>query len=271
MFISHKYKAIFIHIQRTGGNSVQKLFEDTDPELIEAIAIDPARKRTKHCFVTDIKSTIDPAAFEAYTKFCVVRNPFDRMVSWYSMFQNGFGKDDAMMKVSNQAEPIGIYLRGLKMLNNPRFPYANQVRNVWINAFQWLNRAETNSFDEIAMRYTTIGANVMNEIQKHVQCFNDFVNLPCDHPSGLFERFYINQLDYIVDQDDTVLVNRILRFEHLAEDFAQLAQEIGFDGQLPHINKSTRGDNYRSYYDDQTRQAIFERFRRDFDYFGYSF
>lgn len=48
MFISHKYQALFVHIQRTGGNSIQKIFEEADPDLIDTIAVDPAKKRTKH-------------------------------------------------------------------------------------------------------------------------------------------------------------------------------------------------------------------------------
>ncbi|PCI30780.1 MAG: hypothetical protein COB67_01105, partial [SAR324 cluster bacterium] len=58
MFISHKYKVIFIHIQRTGGNSIHKIFQEHDPELQESIPVHSLKKRTKHCFASDTKEAI---------------------------------------------------------------------------------------------------------------------------------------------------------------------------------------------------------------------
>ncbi len=82
MFISHRYQAIFVHIQRTGGNAIQKAFEVQDPDLVQTIPVAPEKQRTKHCFATDIREAVGDELFGRYTKFCVVRNPFDRMVSW---------------------------------------------------------------------------------------------------------------------------------------------------------------------------------------------
>lgn len=87
MFISHRYRIIFIHIQKAGGSSIQRLFEQLDPELVTNIAIDPAKQRPKHCFARDIAEVIDDEMFRAYTSFSVVRNPFDRLVSWYWMLK----------------------------------------------------------------------------------------------------------------------------------------------------------------------------------------
>jgi len=78
MFISHKYKVIFVHIQRTGGNSIHKIFQEFDQDLLVNLNFEPAKKRTKHCFVSDIKVLIEDDIFSNYTKFCVVRNPYDR-------------------------------------------------------------------------------------------------------------------------------------------------------------------------------------------------
>lgn len=87
MFISHRHKIIFIHIQKAGGSSIQRLFEQLDPELVTQIAIDPAKNRPKHCFATDISEVIGKQMFDEYTTFSVVRNPFDRLVSWYWMLK----------------------------------------------------------------------------------------------------------------------------------------------------------------------------------------
>ena len=94
MFVSHRYRVIFVHIQRTGGNSINKVFRDHDPELVELVPIAPEKQRTRHGYISDLKAALDPAVFKSYTKFAVVRNPFDRFVSWYFMFKHGLGDDE---------------------------------------------------------------------------------------------------------------------------------------------------------------------------------
>jgi hypothetical protein len=215
MFISHKYKVIFIHIQRTGGNSIHKAFREFDPNLLETISIAPSKRLIRHGSISDIKAAIDDEIFKNYTKFCVVRNPYDRMLSWYFMFKYGYGD--------------GIWLPD-----------------------------------------KTVGDQVTNEVNKNANNFEEFVMLPKNHESGFFKRFYANQLDYISDQK-LILVDRILKIENLTNDFDNLAREIGFEGSLPHVNKTTDRENYRKYYNDITKSLIFKRFHKDFEYFGYTF
>ena len=220
MFISHAYKVIFIHIQRTGGNSIRKIFAEYDPDFIEKIPLDPSKKRFKHCYASDLKAAVPEELFKSYLKFGVVRNPFDRMVSWYSMFEH---------PETIQTVPFA---------QNP----------------------------ELA----TTGLDVLLEISKYVESFEAFLQAPRDHEKGLFERFYVNQVDFISEHGQ-VIVDRILRFEKLPWDFENFAREIGFAGTLPHTNESKRETDYRSYYNDVTKEIIAQRFQRDLDYFGYQF
>ncbi len=220
MFISHKYKVIFVHIQRTGGNSIQKAFELFDPELQIKLPFPAELKRIKHPFVTDIESVLDSELFQNYTKFCTVRNPYDRIVSWYSMF-----KHKTVEKVSTEEFPSLVKL----------------------------------------------GEAIESEIEKRVHTFEDFLQLPQNDPSGLFARFYVPQLTFISDQKGHILVDKILHFENLAEDFAKFAQKIGFEGTLPYTNRSIREKNYHDYYNDRLKAEIQRRFKNDFEYFGYSF
>jgi hypothetical protein len=221
VFVSHKYKVIFVHIQRTGGNSVYRAFESHDSALQIKLPFPPELKRLKHSLVTDIKAVLDAEIFQNYTKFCTVRNPYDRMVSWYSMF-----KHKTMEKLVTIEE----------------FPELVKLREA-----------------------------VEQEIENQVDTFEDFVGLPKNHPSGLFARFYVPQLAFISDKDGRILVDRILHFENLSEDFAQFARDIGFEGMIPHSNRSIRERSYRGYYTDALQQEIQHRFKDDFEYFGYRF
>ena len=46
-------------------------------------------------------SETDQKVFKNYLKFCVIRNPFDRVVSWYSMFKHQTGVKNAVMDAVN--------------------------------------------------------------------------------------------------------------------------------------------------------------------------
>lgn len=219
MFISHRYHVIFVHIQRTGGNSIRKLLNQEDPDLINKIALDSTQLRIKHCFASDIRQAIDPDCFNRYTKFCVVRNPFDRMISWYAMF-----KHQTTEKVPQ-----------------------HQFPDLW-----------------------QLGEQSGIEIAKHTDSFETFLAMPEEAEHGFFKRFYYNQLDYLTDHEGKLLVDKVLRFENLEEDFRSLAKAIGIKAPLPHVNQSVRED-YRRHYTPETRMEVERRFQRDINYFEYSF
>lgn len=272
MFISHKYKTIFIHIQRTGGNSIQKLFEEADPELIETVEVDPANKRIKHCYAVDIAKAIDPEIFNGYTKFAVVRNPFERMVSWYSMFKHGFSKDDRMVKVEARPRLAEIYYQGVNRITDLKFSKRDWLFNAWDFLFQRLpmDSNSANSQQQVAIRFAQTGTNIMLAIEQDASTFEEFISLPPEHADGLFSRFYVNQLDYI-SSNDKLLVDRVLRLETLTGDFNALANEIGLDTNLEQINSIARKTHYRNYYTTETKELVSKRFQRDLDYFGYEF
>jgi hypothetical protein len=271
VFISHRYQAIFIHIQRTGGNAVQTAFEEQDPELVQMIPIDPAKQRTKHCFATDIRAAVGEEVFGRYTTFCVVRNRFDRLVSWYSMFKQGWGHDHAAVKLNPGSPLLALYNRGLPLIHrHPRLTAA-YVR-IWSRL---LARSRPGGHHDGvadgALRHMDIGARVMAEVNRRAASFDDFVRLTREHPQGLFERLYTNQWDFIADGGDRLIVDEVLRFERLAEDFARLAQQLQFPGTLRHVNRSRRDADYRRHYNPTTRALIEDRFHCDIERLGYEF
>jgi len=69
--INHKHKFVFIHIPKTGGTSIESLFINN--AHIKDVA-------GKHNMVSDIGSEF----LKKYFTFTFVRNPWDRMVSYYN-------------------------------------------------------------------------------------------------------------------------------------------------------------------------------------------
>ena len=68
--ISHKHKIIFIHIPKTAGTSIDNFFTGSFQ---------------RHSCAKDYQSYLKDIIFKEYFKFTVVRNPWDLIVSLYSM------------------------------------------------------------------------------------------------------------------------------------------------------------------------------------------
>jgi hypothetical protein len=84
-------------------------------------------------------------------------------------------------------------------------------------------------------------------------------------------KFFMPQVSWITGEDGRILVSFVGRFERLQADFDTLCATVGRTSRpLPHLNRSERGE-YRSYYDDETRDIVAEWFRSDVEAFGYTF
>ncbi len=75
---THKYNTIFIHIPKVAGTSVLNIFMN-----------DVQRDHLTYREFMRSSSTL----FNAYYKFCFVRNPYDRMVSTYEYLKAGGDRD----------------------------------------------------------------------------------------------------------------------------------------------------------------------------------
>ena len=81
MIINHKYKFIFIHIQKTAGSSIKNVLHD----------IKGTKKlHSSHSMI----NVLSLDEYKDYFKFCFVRNPWDRLYSWYNMIQQKGNHND---------------------------------------------------------------------------------------------------------------------------------------------------------------------------------
>ena len=86
MRISHKYKFVFIAVPRTGSTSVRRVLDDiSDIKSTYKYLRNEANPYYHHITAAEVKYIFlqNSWDWDSYTKFCVVRNPYDRAVSLY--------------------------------------------------------------------------------------------------------------------------------------------------------------------------------------------
>lgn len=87
-------------------------------------------------------------------------------------------------------------------------------------------------------------------------------------------RLFADLGRWLADADGRIAVDRVLRFERLADDWVDLARELGLEGALPHENASmrTRGPHdYRDRYDSTARAIVERHFAMTLAAFPYAF
>lgn len=94
-------KFIFIHLQKTGGSSIEYALSDYAHEDV-VLNDDNTEFDDKHItfykrnrFSKSLENTFSKNKLENYFKFSIVRNPWDRMVSWWMWMlkEDAFGYD----------------------------------------------------------------------------------------------------------------------------------------------------------------------------------
>ena len=80
--IIDQYKAIFVHIPKNAGTSIEKYFGNG------SVRIQP----NKHADINEIKTKFKNS-YNNYKKFTIIRNPYDKMVSWYFYLKRNLGEN----------------------------------------------------------------------------------------------------------------------------------------------------------------------------------
>ena len=78
--IIEEYKTIFVHIPKNAGTAIKALYGNS------SFRIQPP----KHANIHEIKKMF-PEVYNSYSKFTIVRNPYDKMVSWYFYLKRNIG------------------------------------------------------------------------------------------------------------------------------------------------------------------------------------
>ena len=122
--ISFQKRFLFVHIPKTAGNSIQSVLRDySEDELvalrgeqdgIERFGLrNPEYKIKKHSMLAEYRAALGVGRFAELYKFTCVRNPWDRMVSYYfTPTQDTVAWDRTKFrKIISEALSVADYLR----------------------------------------------------------------------------------------------------------------------------------------------------------------
>lgn len=83
MLFSRERRVLFVHIQKTGGKTIEHILYQRTPDLQKVLGM--------HDHAKWAKPQMPPDVWDSLFKFAFVRNPWDRLVSWYSMIRQSVG------------------------------------------------------------------------------------------------------------------------------------------------------------------------------------
>lgn len=101
--------------------------------------------------------------------------------------------------------------------------------------------------------------------------FDAFVRRVVEIPDAKANRHFRSQYTFLTDRRGRLLPRFIGRYENLAEDFNRLQEMLGVSGlSLPTVRKSER-QAFQSYYTEELRELVADRYKRDIELFEYRF
>ena len=132
------------------------------------------------------------------------------------------------------------------------------VRNPW-------DKVVSHYHYRVLTNQTGLGANTIG--------FNQWVKRTYGEQDPTFynnPKMFMPNIGWIADEQNNILVNKVIRFENLDTEFDEVCGELRLSVELPHVKKS-KHNHYSRYYDQDTIQIVSEWFKSDIDAFGYQF
>lgn len=105
MVISERARCIFVHIQKTGGVSVESALRRHDATIGSSL-----HDGRRHLFAREIRAILPQDQWDRSFKFAFVRNPWDRLVSWYHMCIQSSAPNEFAKHVQQQAPTFEAFV-----------------------------------------------------------------------------------------------------------------------------------------------------------------
>lgn len=229
MIISHQHKFIFIKTAKTAGTSIEVFLSgQCGPNDILTPIFPPVEGHQPR----NHEGLVNPI-------FEILRSPFVPLSAWRHMF------------IKRQR-----FYRHM-----PAWVVRRRVPNeIWNSYFKFC--VERNPWDKILSHY-------------HMLAYRKAGSLSLDQylANG---KFPINYIRYTAPSGDKIIVDRVLRYENLKSDLAEVFSHVGvkFEGTLGVRAKSEYRTDRRPYqevFNEAQRRIVEKAFAREIELHGYRF
>ena len=234
---------MFIHIPRTGGTSIEKFFDfkATDFGNMETAQHHTLREYKKHYNI------------KKYFTFTFVRNPWERLVSWF---------------IWSHAEEA--YYRYTTSISRPCFSYSYQN---WYYGRELLQNKEIKLFDKkFFLGFKNAFCEFINDLQEkrlRVDKESDNCNFAHNRIRG---RWVMPQVKWLRDGRGNINLDYIGKFENYKNDFKNILSlnNIKYKKLSLHAHMHRR-PNYKNFYTSEGRSCVEKLYKDDIEYFNYEF
>ena len=240
MPVSHQYKALFIHIPKTGGGSIE-----------QALGIYGINNKGSNIHCTKIfygYREITPDRLEEFNDNCPKEKVFhccNRGIKRYLkkyFFYPVYEEHKAL-----QHWTLLEIRKKISVWNYFKFSFVRNPYERLVSEYLW--RIKKKEIDN------------MN--------FSDFIN-KIVIKNVETDRHLLHQYKFITNAKGKIKIDFLGRFEHFQDDFNKLKQKLGIHSELPKIHKSN-DYNYKDYYDKKSLQVVSSLYKADLEIFNYSF
>jgi len=139
------------------------------------------------------------------------------------------------------------------------------VRNPW-------DRLVSLYFDKFVSKRPRLDKNFSgyDSLFKSDMSFESFVEAVCSIPNNESNDHFKSQTS-MISKNGEFFVDFIGRFENLSRDFEIIKAKLGTHYNLEQLNESKSRKDYRTYYNDKTREMVRKKYSEDIQLLGYSF
>ena len=239
-------KIIFIHIPRTGGTSVEKYFN-----FKHEAGWKPAT--AQHFTLEEYSKHYD---LDKYFKFSIVRNPWDRLMSWYlwsyaEVIYFQYLSENGQFSSRGLSSRIRAWNKGKQLLSDKNNKFTDQ---------------------KLFLKFKTAFSGFIEKLESQTTLTADPVfdnNITIEN--RLNGRWIMPQVRWL-EIEGKVNLDYVCKFEKLKSNFNTVLRKNKLKPvQLERTGKIHNKPNYKKFYTKKNQEIVSQIYREDIKRFKYEF